>query len=69
MVLHLEFKFVISHFACIGAHGIFQVSWKSVCVFRLLKFNEDEVRGIKKILRFDWNFSIYLPFIPSLLTS
>ena len=47
MVLHLEFKFVIGHFVYIGAHGIFRVSsWKRVFVFRVLKFNEDEVCGI-----------------------
>ena len=44
MVLHLEFKFVITHFVYAGAHGIFQVSsWKSVFVFYLLIFTEDEV--------------------------
>ena len=38
---------MISHFLYIGAHGIFQVSsWKIVFVFRLSKFNEDEVRGV-----------------------
>ena len=46
MILHLEYKLGISHFVYIGAHGIFQVSsWKSVFVFRLLNFNEDQVRG------------------------
>ena len=44
MVLHLEFKFVITHFVDVGAHGIFQVSSrKSVFVFYLLIFTEDEV--------------------------
>ena len=47
MILHLEFKFVIGHFVYIEAHGIFQVSsWKRAFVFRVLKFNEDEVCGI-----------------------
>ena len=68
MILYLEFKLVLSHFVFIGTHGIFQVSfWKSVFLFRLLKFNEDEVRymwrGIKRICRFDWKVSVYLPFI------
>ena len=70
MALHLELKFVISHFVYIGTHGIFQVSsWKSVFVFRLLKFIEDAVCGIKRILIFDWKFSVYLPFIFSNLGS
>ena len=55
------FKFVNIHFVFIGAHGITQVSCKSVFVFCLLKFNQDEVRDIKRTLRFDWKFSVYLP--------
>ena len=44
MVLHLEFKFMITHFVYVGAHGIFQVSsWKSFFAFYLLIFTEDEV--------------------------
>ena len=38
---------MIGHFVYIEAHGIFQVSsWKRAFVFRVLKFNEDEVCGI-----------------------
>ena len=47
MILYIEFKLVLSHFAFIGTHGIFQVSsWKSIVLFRLLKFNEHEVRDV-----------------------
>ena len=63
MVLHLEFKFVITHFAYVGGFGIYDVSWNIDFVFHLMKFNEDELRDIKRVLRFDWNFSVYLPFI------
>ena len=38
---------MLSHFVFIGNLGIFHVSsWKSVLLFRLLKFNEDKVRGV-----------------------
>ena len=44
MVLNLEFKFMITDFAYVGVHGIFQVSsWKSFFAFYLLIFTEDEV--------------------------
>ena len=44
MVLLLEFKFMITHFVYVGAHGIFQVSsWKSFFALYLLIFTEDEV--------------------------
>ena len=47
MILHLEFKLVISHFVCIGTRGRFRFSsWKSVFLFRLLKLNEDEVPSV-----------------------
>ena len=47
MILYLEFKLVFSHFVYIETHGTIQVSWwKSVFLFRLLKLNEDEVRGV-----------------------
>ena len=56
MILHLEFKLVFSHFVYIGTHGTFQVSsWKSVFVFRLWNFNEDEVHEV------GWGFC--LPFV------
>ena len=54
---------MISHFAYVGGFGIFEVSWNSYFVFHLMKFNEDEPRDIKRVLRVDWNFSVYLPFI------
>ena len=41
-----QFGLFITTFVYIGAYSIFQVSsWKRVFVFRLLKFNEGEVRG------------------------
>ena len=69
MIRHLESKLVISNFVYIVAHGIFQVSsWKTFFVFRLSKFNEDEVRGV--LLRGSAGLiSDYLPFIFSNLGS
>ena len=47
MILHLDFRLVISHFVCIGTHGTFQFSsWKSIFLFHFSKLNEDEVRSV-----------------------
>ena len=48
---------------------LLKFTWKSVFVFRFLKFNEDEIRGIKMILRFNWKFFVNLPFMFSNLGS
>ena len=68
MILYLEFKIVFSHFVYIVAHGTFQVSCeKSVFLFRLLKLDEDEVRGVvlkgpaDSIDRFLSTFRSYFP--------
>ena len=69
MILHLEFKLVISHFVCIGTHGTFQVSsWESVFLFGLLKLDEDELGGVlllrgsaDLIWRFLATFRSYFP--------
>ena len=68
MILYLEFKLVLSHFVYTEAHATFQVScWKSVFLFRLLKLNEDEVRGVvlrepaDSIGRFLSTFRSYFP--------
>ena len=64
MVLNLEFKFMITHFMYVGAHGIFQVSsWKNFFAFYLLIFTEDEVsiefKSEDVIGRFLPNFHLY----------